>query len=228
MGVNSLPKTVTRQRRDCDLNPGPSAPESSTLTTRLPSHPKSIVQLFFRGRGHAVDRYEARNFRDSAGEAASPAAHTCCRTATVLADVSHVGVVAVVCRRRTHEHVPEAGGDVDDVGEGRERDEHVHHQHAACVPHTHRHTHRHTVYATRHVLRIRKLRQPVRRATVGSRAFPVAAAHTWNSLPEHIVSASTLQSFKRHLKTFVLQQSFRLHSSGPRSDLDYLGHYKKP
>jgi len=38
MGVNSLPKTVTRQRRDCDLNSGPSAPESSTLTTRLPSH----------------------------------------------------------------------------------------------------------------------------------------------------------------------------------------------
>jgi len=31
--VNSLPKTVTRQCRDCDLNPGPSAPESSTLTT---------------------------------------------------------------------------------------------------------------------------------------------------------------------------------------------------
>jgi len=39
MGVNSLPKTVIRQRRDCDLNPGPSAPESGTLTTRLPSHP---------------------------------------------------------------------------------------------------------------------------------------------------------------------------------------------
>jgi len=38
MGVNSLPKTVTRQRRSCDLNPGPSAPESSRLTTRLPSH----------------------------------------------------------------------------------------------------------------------------------------------------------------------------------------------
>jgi len=36
--VSSLPKTVTRQRRGCDLNPGPSAPESSTLTTRLPSH----------------------------------------------------------------------------------------------------------------------------------------------------------------------------------------------
>ena len=37
--MNSLPKTVTRQRHDCDLNPGPSAPESSMLTTRLPSHP---------------------------------------------------------------------------------------------------------------------------------------------------------------------------------------------
>ena len=36
MGVNSLPKTITRQRRGCDLNPGPSAPESSTLPTRLP------------------------------------------------------------------------------------------------------------------------------------------------------------------------------------------------
>jgi len=35
MGVSSLPKTVTRQRGNYDLNPGPSAPESSTLTTRL-------------------------------------------------------------------------------------------------------------------------------------------------------------------------------------------------
>ena len=32
MCVNSLPKTVTRQRRGC-VNPSPSAPESSTLTT---------------------------------------------------------------------------------------------------------------------------------------------------------------------------------------------------
>ena len=39
MSVNSLPKTVTRQRRGCDLNPGRTAPESSTLTTRLPSQP---------------------------------------------------------------------------------------------------------------------------------------------------------------------------------------------
>ena len=32
MGVNSLPKTVTWQRRGCDLNAGLFAPESSTLT----------------------------------------------------------------------------------------------------------------------------------------------------------------------------------------------------
>jgi len=35
MGVNSLQETVTRQRLGCDLNPGPTAPESSTLTTRV-------------------------------------------------------------------------------------------------------------------------------------------------------------------------------------------------
>ena len=39
MGVNSLPKAVTWQRRGCDLNPSPSVPESSTLTTQLSSHP---------------------------------------------------------------------------------------------------------------------------------------------------------------------------------------------
>ena len=42
MGVNSLPKTDktgTRQRRGCDLNPGPPAPESSTLTTPLQYKP---------------------------------------------------------------------------------------------------------------------------------------------------------------------------------------------
>jgi len=42
--VNSLPKTVTRRRRGCDLNPGPSAPESTTLTTRLPSHPFPVIK----------------------------------------------------------------------------------------------------------------------------------------------------------------------------------------
>ena len=45
MDVNSLPKTVTRQRRDCDLNPGPSAPQFSTLTIRLPSQPHTCAAL---------------------------------------------------------------------------------------------------------------------------------------------------------------------------------------
>jgi len=38
MGVNSLPKTIIQQQRGCNLNPGPSAPESNTLTTWLLSH----------------------------------------------------------------------------------------------------------------------------------------------------------------------------------------------
>ena len=46
MGANILPKTVTRQRRDYDLNPGLSAPESSTLTTRLQSHPQDNILQF--------------------------------------------------------------------------------------------------------------------------------------------------------------------------------------
>ena len=41
--MNSWPRTVTRQRCGCDLNPGLSAPESSTLTTRLPSHQKTLL-----------------------------------------------------------------------------------------------------------------------------------------------------------------------------------------
>jgi len=57
--VSSLPKTVTRQCRGCDLNPGPSVPESSTLTTRLPSHPtynKLTVQFNSRAANKAQER----------------------------------------------------------------------------------------------------------------------------------------------------------------------------
>ena len=36
-----MSKNVTRQCRGCDLNPGPTAPESSTLTTRL-----DVTELF--------------------------------------------------------------------------------------------------------------------------------------------------------------------------------------
>jgi len=66
MGVNSLPKTVTRQRRGCELNPGPSAPESSTLTTRLPSHPKLRMIVLFTGR--VVRRRQRVDFAVDVGQ----------------------------------------------------------------------------------------------------------------------------------------------------------------
>ena len=44
---------VSLQHRDCYLNLGPSAPESSTLTTRLPSHPLVYVCVN-GGIGHIV------------------------------------------------------------------------------------------------------------------------------------------------------------------------------
>jgi len=56
MGVNSMPKTVTRQRRGCDLNPGPTAPESSTLSTRLPSHPAVNILNVIRKGQHVIRR----------------------------------------------------------------------------------------------------------------------------------------------------------------------------
>jgi len=42
---------------------------------------------------------------------------------------------------------------------------------------------------------------PTRLSTVGDRAFPVAAARVWNSLPVSITSAATLNTFKQRLKT---------------------------
>ena len=47
-----------------------------------------------------------------------------------------------------------------------------------------------------------------RLSSVGSRAFPVAAAKIWNVLPDNLVSATSLQTFRRHLKTFLFQRSF--------------------
>jgi len=61
-GVNSLPETVTRQRRGCDLNPGHTDPESSTLTTPL-SYRASLLDASLnsvrclRRRGATTSRY---------------------------------------------------------------------------------------------------------------------------------------------------------------------------
>jgi len=43
-----------------------------------------------------------------------------------------------------------------------------------------------------------------RRSMIGDRAFPVAAARAWNSLPLFVTSSSSLSTFKRHLKTYLL------------------------
>ena len=62
MGVNSLPKTVTRQRRGCYLNPSPSAPESSMLTTRLPSHRLGVQDHLNKGASHPTPIEIPSNF----------------------------------------------------------------------------------------------------------------------------------------------------------------------
>ena len=48
MGVNSLPKSVTRQRRGCDLNPGTTACYHSA--TEPPSATKQYGLLPVKGR----------------------------------------------------------------------------------------------------------------------------------------------------------------------------------
>jgi hypothetical protein len=49
---------------------------------------------------------------------------------------------------------------------------------------------------------------PTRLSTVGDRAFPVAAARIWNTLPASITSSPSLPSFKRRLKTELFARSF--------------------
>jgi len=44
--------------------------------------------------------------------------------------------------------------------------------------------------------------------TVGDRAFAVAGARLWNSLPPDIVASNTLSQFRRQLKTFLFKQSY--------------------
>ena len=45
-------------------------------------------------------------------------------------------------------------------------------------------------------------------STVGDRAFAVAAARLWNSLPHDIVASDTLSQFRCGLKTFLSRQSY--------------------
>ena len=74
----------------------------------------------------------------------------------------------------------------------------------------------------------------VRLISVGSLAFPVAGARIWNTLPQHVTSASSLTAFKLHLKLHLFCFSFPGLSSlwslwllsGPCSVCCHLGHYK--
>jgi len=50
---------------------------------------------------------------------------------------------------------------------------------------------------------------PSRRATLGDRAFPVAAARAWNSLPTSVRSLSSYLTFRRSLKSLLFDASFR-------------------
>jgi len=47
-----------------------------------------------------------------------------------------------------------------------------------------------------------------RRSTLGDRAFPVAAARAWNALPSSVSAATSLQSFRRAVKTMLFQAAF--------------------
>ena len=47
-----------------------------------------------------------------------------------------------------------------------------------------------------------------RRCTLGDRAFPVAAARAWNSLPLTVTSQTSLLMFRRQLKTALFDRSY--------------------
>ena len=48
----------------------------------------------------------------------------------------------------------------------------------------------------------------IRRSTLGDRAFPVASAGAWNSLPSSVRNAPSLTTFRRELKTVLFRSSF--------------------
>ena len=48
----------------------------------------------------------------------------------------------------------------------------------------------------------------VKQSTVDSRVLAVAAPHIWNGLPNDVISADSLLTFRRLLKRFLFQQSY--------------------
>jgi len=48
----------------------------------------------------------------------------------------------------------------------------------------------------------------IRRRTLGDRAFPIAGARVWNSLPATLTSQSSLLTFRQQLKTLLFERSY--------------------
>ena len=46
-------------------------------------------------------------------------------------------------------------------------------------------------------------------ATLGERAFQVAALHLWNELPLQLRTIRSAETFKNSIKTFLFRQSFQ-------------------
>jgi len=51
---------------------------------------------------------------------------------------------------------------------------------------------------------------------VGDRAFPVATARTWNSLPQHVTSAPSMSVFRGRLKWRLSSSDITYHDSLPQ------------
>ena len=49
---------------------------------------------------------------------------------------------------------------------------------------------------------------PTQRSTLGDCSFPTAAARSWNRLPASIRNASSVVTFRRHLKNHLFHSSF--------------------
>ena len=94
--MNSLPQTVTRQRRGCDLDPGPSAPESSKLTSRLASNLLREVHVLssLLCAGHGGRR---RAFSRCCGKSTT---RTSCSSARFVS-VTFSSALANFCRSRS-------------------------------------------------------------------------------------------------------------------------------
>ena len=64
------------------------------------------------------------------------------------------------------------------------------------------------VHCVHHCVHLPTLDIPRVKTVLASRAFRSAAPTIWNSLPRHILSCSTLTSFRQHLKTHFFNIAF--------------------